>query len=61
MQLILEYFFLSLFLTMFILYITCPSPKIILKYPNVKDSTSDLYIDDNNICYRYHRKEIECK
>lgn len=61
MQLISEYFILSMLVTMFILYMTCPSPKIILKYPNVKDKISDLYVDDNNICYRYHRKEVKCQ
>lgn len=51
---------LSIFMTFLMLYIISPNPKIILKYPNINDPISDLYVDDNNVCYRYHTKEIKC-
>lgn len=60
MQIITEYFLLAIFITFFVLYMTSPEPKIILKYPSVKNKVSDIYKDDNGICYRYHRNEIKC-
>lgn len=60
MQIILEYFLLAVLITSIILYITYPKPKVILKYPSLHDNVSDVYVDDNNICYRYHKKETRC-
>ncbi len=60
MKIITEYFLLAMFLTFIYLYLTQPKPKIIIKEPNVKDAVSDSYIDDNDVCYKYHRKEINC-
>lgn len=48
------------FVTFIIIYLLYPKPKVILKYPSVNDKVSDLYVDDNNVCYRYHRKQIPC-
>lgn len=50
------YFIAAMFVTMFILYIAQPNPDIIVKYPSPEDEVSDVYIDDNNVCYRYYRK-----
>jgi hypothetical protein len=52
------YLLTSMFITMFILYILYPDPEIIVKYPNPNQELSDVYVDDNNVCYRYKRKEI---
>lgn len=60
MEIVIEYFLIAVALTFLILYITSPKPKIILKYPSLKNKVSDLYVDDNNICYRYHRTEVKC-
>lgn len=60
MQLLAIYFILSMFITLLIMYIIYPAPKIILKEPNIKEPMSNLYIDKNRVCYRYHRKEINC-
>jgi hypothetical protein len=60
MQILLEYFLLGVFIASIILYFTYPDPKVIIKYPSLDDSVSDLYVDDNNICYRYHKKEVKC-
>jgi hypothetical protein len=59
MQLRIEYFITTLFLTMFILYLMYPKPEVIIKHPSPEQNISDVYVDDNNVCYRYHRKEIK--
>ena len=53
------YFLLSLILTFLILYICNPDPQVILKYPKYTEKMSDLYVDENNVCYRYETKEIK--
>lgn len=60
MEILLDYFLISLVLTYLLIYVLYPKPKVVLKYPSVKDDRSDLYVDDNNVCYRYHRSEIKC-
>jgi hypothetical protein len=60
MKIILEYFIAAVFITAIILYFLYPNPKVILKYPSTTQNISDLYVDENNICYRYHRKEVNC-
>ena len=52
------YFISALFITMFILYLLYPDPIVIIKHPSPEQATSDVYVDDNDVCYRYHRKEI---
>lgn len=27
-------------------------------YPNINDEVSKMYIDDNGVCYKYYRKEL---
>jgi hypothetical protein len=60
MKIIPIYLIVTIFITVFILYMFYPSPKIVLVEPRVKDQISKLYQDDNNVCYRYHREEIGC-
>jgi hypothetical protein len=33
--------------------------KYIVRYPSIYD-TNQIYIDDNNVCYKYNLIEIEC-
>lgn len=54
------YFFLSLLIGFFIVYICYPVPKIIIKYPNPNTANNILYIDDNNVCYKYRTEKIKC-
>jgi hypothetical protein len=61
MQIILSYFLLSILITFFILYLSNPEHQVILKYPNYDQPISELYIDDNNVCYRYHTKQVDCE
>ena len=58
MEIIWSYFFISVFLMLFFLWLMYPEPRIILKMPNPKEDVSDLYVDDNGVCYRYHREEV---
>lgn len=60
MEIILDYFLIAVVITFIILYVTAPLPKIIVKYPSVNDEISGVYVDDNNVHYRYHRVEVDC-
>lgn len=54
------YFLIATLMTFVFLYITTKKAQPILKYPNHNKKISNLYIDDNNVCYRYHTKEVKC-
>lgn len=60
MQILWDYFLISLFISFLILYFIYPKPKVMIKIPSLDKPISDIYIDDNNVCYRYHRQEIDC-
>jgi len=51
------YLILSLLATFLLLFMIYPKQKKVMRYPNINDPISDLYIDENNVCYRYHREE----
>ena len=59
MKIIPIYLITSIFVTLFILYIIQPNPVVIVKHPSPLDEVSDVYIDDNNVCYRYYREEYK--
>ncbi|VBB18030.1 hypothetical protein YASMINEVIRUS_493 [Yasminevirus sp. GU-2018] len=59
MKLIPEYFIAAMFITMFVLYLMYPEPEVMIKYPSPEQETSDVYVDDNNVCYKYKRREIK--
>jgi hypothetical protein len=58
MKIIPTYFIIAVFLTMFILYYLYPEPDIIVKHPSPENDVSSVYVDDNGVCYKYHRKEV---
>ena len=60
MQFVATYFFLALFIGFMYVYITSPSPKIVLKNPTPNNIDNLTYIDDNNVCYKYHKTQIDC-
>ena len=60
MEVIISVFLLSVAVTFLILYLISPKPEVILKYPNTDKKLSDLYMDNNNVCYRYKTKEVKC-
>ena len=53
------YFISALFITIFILYILSPRPEIMVKYTDISEEVSDVYVDDKGVCYRYHRVEVD--
>lgn len=54
-----KYMIISAFITMFILYLINPNPRVIIRMPDPKNETSDMYVDENGIYYKYHRKRID--
>jgi len=55
------YFVLSMFLGFFVVYMITPVPKLVIKYPNIKNPDDTLYMDDNNVCYRYKKEKVDCE
>jgi hypothetical protein len=54
MRIILELLLISVIIGVAIMYILAPQPEIIVKLPNEKD----IFIDVNNVCYKYKKKYI---
>ncbi len=53
------YFISAMFITMLFLYFIYPDPVVIIKHPSPDQEVSDVYVDDNGVCYRYYRKEVD--
>ena len=53
-------FALSLFIGLFLVYTTSPKPRIILKYPNLKNVNNSNFVDENNNCVKFSAKEVAC-
>jgi hypothetical protein len=53
------YFIFAMFVTLFVLYITAPKAEIVVKYPDIGQKVSDVYVDDKGVCYKYHRVEVK--
>jgi hypothetical protein len=53
-------FFIALFVGIFIVYISVPEPKIIIKYPNPDNVKKNIYKDHSDTCYKYKANEVEC-
>ena len=51
-------FFSSLILSLIILKIFYPKSKTYIKTPSIDEEISSVYVDNNNIKYRYYRKEL---
>ena len=50
-----ELLLISIIIGVGIIYICAPKPEIILKMP----SESNIYIDTNNVCYKYKKTYIK--
>jgi hypothetical protein len=50
----LELLLVSILIGIAIIYVYAPIPETILKLPN----ESNIYIDNNNVCYKYTKKYI---
>lgn len=54
MKINLELLFIAIIIGISFMYIYAPKPEIILKMPN----ESNVYIDNNNVCYKYVKEYI---
>jgi len=54
------YFFLSLFIGMFLVYISTPVPDIVIKYPLPDEVDNIIYKDEGDTCYKYNVEEVNC-
>tara|TARA_B110000037_G_C17076890_1_gene488262 strand:- start:576 stop:869 length:294 start_codon:yes stop_codon:yes gene_type:complete len=62
---ILEYvnplsFFISFAIGIFLVYLTVPEPKIIIKYPTPDNVNINTYKDHSDTCYKYIANEVKC-
>ena len=46
------YFFVSLFIGLFITYLTTPKPVAIMRHPTPENAGRFIYIDGSNVCYK---------
>lgn len=54
------YILLGLFLGFFIIYVTTPQPKVVLKYPTIENIQNTTYVDNAGNCFKYYAKEVPC-
>ena len=54
------YFYISLFIGIFIVYISYPVPDVIIQYPPLENTDNVIYKNDNDSCYKYIKEEINC-
>lgn len=51
---------LSFAIGIFIVYISKPTRKVVIKYPTPHTSMQDQYKDESDNCYTYRAKKVEC-
>ena len=51
---------LSLFVGLTYTYFTTPPPRVVIKYPTPFNIDKTTYVDENNVCYKYKIKEVQC-
>lgn len=56
----LKYFLISFVIGLLIVYITVPTPEIIIKYPTPQNAGKITYKDSSDTCYVYDAQEISC-
>jgi hypothetical protein len=54
------YFLLGFAFGIFLCYITQPEKKIIIKHPTPENAGKIVYQDEDDSCYKYHAKEVQC-
>lgn len=54
-------FIISVIITIFLLCLICPLSILIIKEPNIKYDISDMYLDDNGVCYKYYKTQVKCE
>jgi hypothetical protein len=53
-------FLISLAIGILITYLLLPSPKVILRYPNLLNIDKVKYVDEQGTCYKYDKKIVKC-
>jgi hypothetical protein len=54
------YFFLAIVIGFLYVYVTFPTPKVVIKHPTPNNVGETTYVDNKGICYRYRKEEIKC-
>jgi hypothetical protein len=54
------YFLIALCVGLFYTYLTTPQPQIVVKYPTPFNAGKVTYIDQNDVCYKYQIKKVDC-
>lgn len=52
-------FLISLTIGLVVTYLIVKQPKVIIRYPNLDNYKDTVYIDDNNVKYKYEKKDIK--
>lgn len=60
MKVNLLFIFLGLCIGFFLVYITSPAPKVILKYPTIDNIQNTTFVDEGGKCYKYFAIEVSC-
>ena len=56
MNINIELLLISIIIGVFVMYIYAPVPEIIYKIPSDVDFDNNIFIDTNNVCYKYYKK-----
>jgi hypothetical protein len=54
------FFLLALCVGLFYTYITAPQPQVVVKYPTPFNAGKITYVDQNDVCYKYQIKKVQC-
>ena len=53
-------FIISFAVGLLVVYIVTPIPRIVYKYPSPYNTDKVVYKTNNQICYRYKVKKVDC-
>ncbi len=54
------HFFATLYVCLFVVYVSTPVPEIIIQYPTPKNAGKIVYKNEDDVCYKYKSKEVSC-
>jgi hypothetical protein len=57
----LTFLVISFAIGIFFVYISTPSPQVILKFPSPYNTGKITYKDSSDNCYKYEHKKVDCK
>ena len=53
-------FFIAFAIGIFLVYITAPKKKIVIKWPTPENAGKLIYRDNSESCYKYKANEVDC-